>query len=142
MPYKTVRKMVKILIVDDSRFMRRVLRGILQKEGYSDIIEAGSGEEAIDKVRLEKPDLVMLDIIMEGKDGIETLQEIKKEFPETKVIMVSAVGQDAIIKKALDLGAEDYVVKPFEPSAVIEVVRKVLAIEESLKEVSEESKGN
>ncbi len=128
--------MVKVLIVDDSKFMRRVLRGILEKEGYSDIIEAGSGDEAIAKVKIEKPELVMLDIIMEGKDGIETLKEIKGEFPEIKVIMVSAVGQDAIIKKALDLGAEDYVVKPFEPSAVIEVIRKVLAAEELPEEGS------
>ncbi len=118
--------MVKILIGDDSAFMRKILKNILAKEGYTDISEASNGEEVIEKFIKEKPDVVLLDIIMEKKDGIETLKEIIKLDKNAKVIMVSAVGQEQMVKEAITIGAEDYIVKPFTPSKVVSSIKKCL----------------
>ena len=118
--------MAKILIGDDSAFMRKILKNILTKEGYTDISEASNGEEIVEKFKKEKPNLVLLDIIMERKDGIETLKEITKIDKNAKVIMVSAVGQDQMVKEAVTLGAEDYIVKPFNTSKVVSAVKKCI----------------
>lgn len=118
--------MAKILIADDSTFMRKILINILQKEGYKEVFEAKDGEEAIAKFKSEKPDLVLLDIIMEKKDGIEALKDIMKADRKAKVIMISAVGQEQMIKEALKLGAKDYIVKPFDAKKVADSVKKIL----------------
>ncbi len=116
----------KILIVDDSTFMRKILINILLKMGYTEIIEAEDGNVAVTKYKAEKPALVLLDIIMENKDGIEALREIMASDKKAKVVMVSAVGQEQMVKEAMDLGAEDFIVKPFNASKVEETVRKIL----------------
>lgn len=116
----------KILIVDDSAFMRKMLKNILGKSGYTDVIECSDGDEAVKKFKSEKPALVLLDIIMEKKDGIEALKEIKAGNKNAKIVMVSAVGQEQMVKEALNLGAEDFIVKPFNSSKVEQTVKAVL----------------
>lgn len=113
----------KILLVDDSAFMRNVLKNILEGAGYKNFVEAGDGNEAIEKFNSEKPDLILLDIIMPLKGGIEVLEEIGKD---SKVLVISAVGQESVIKEAQDKGALGYLVKPFDNDKVIAEVDKVL----------------
>ncbi len=116
----------KILIADDSLFMRRILKDILSDK-YK-IVEAATGSEAEQQFKEEKPDLILLDIIMpEGEEeGIRVLQRIGKSNPKTKVIMISAVGQDSIIVECKKLGAVDFIVKPFDREEVINTVQKYL----------------
>ena len=114
--------MSKILIADDSSFMRNVLKDILSKEGHT-LIEAENGKEALAKFDAEKPNLVLLDIIMPEMDGIEVL---KKIGATAKVVVISAVGQEKMVEEAKKLGALDYIVKPFENAQVLEAVKKAL----------------
>lgn len=104
----------KILIVDDAMFMRKVISKILKDGSYGDVIEAQNGEEAMKLFREQKPDLVLLDITMPGKSGLEVLEELMKEDAGARVIMCSAVGQDMMIQKAVMAGAIDFIVKPFK----------------------------
>jgi two-component system, chemotaxis family, chemotaxis protein CheY len=112
---------MKILITDDSQFMRGILKDLMSSEGHV-CIEAEDGNEAIKKVEQEKPDLVLLDIIMPELDGIEVLKKIGKE---TKIIVISAVGQEKMVEEAKVLGAADYIVKPFDNKKVLETIKKV-----------------
>jgi len=114
---------MKILIADDSQFMRSLLRDALSKEGYK-LIEAENGKVALEKYNAEKPDLVLLDIIMPEADGISVLEKIGTT---AKVVVISAVGQEKMTEDAMKLGALDYIVKPFDNDKVLEVVKKVLA---------------
>ena len=117
--------MKKVVVVDDSEFMRAVLKGVLKQEDY-EIIETGDGEEAVEQFKVEKPDLVLLDIIMPKKDGIAVLNSLKKINSDANVIMITAVGQEAIIKECQKLGAKGYIVKPFDEKQVLDTVKKVL----------------
>ena len=114
----------KIVIADDSSFMRKVLIDMLTEEGFTDLVECGTGKEVLAQVKIEKPDLILLDIVMPEMDGLEVLKEIGKEVD---VIVVSAVGQDSMIKEAKQSGAKGYLVKPFEKTAVLAEVEKHLA---------------
>jgi len=118
--------MSKILIADDSLFMRRILKDILS-EDY-EIVEVDSGAKALEKFENENPDLVLLDIIMPGgeEEGVTVLRSIIEKNPEAQVVMITAVGQDAIIEKCRKLGAKDYIVKPFDAKQVAETVEKCL----------------
>ncbi len=119
--------MKKILIVDDSLFMRKVLSDLLcEKYG---VLEADSGQAALAMVEKETPDLVLLDIIMPEaeEEGIRVLKALKETHPHTPVIMISAVGQSAMVKQCMELGAADYVVKPFDEQVVLQAVDKQLA---------------
>ncbi len=118
--------MAKILIVDDAAFMRMMVKDNLKKAGYSDFLEAGDGEDAVNKYTENKPDLVILDITMPIKDGIEALQAIKQMNPQAKVIMCSAMGQEGMVVEAIKLGALDFIVKPFKPDRLIQTVKNVL----------------
>lgn len=113
----------KILLVDDSSFMRKVLRDILEKNGFSNFDEAENGEEGLEKFKSFQPDLVLLDIVMPKVDGIGFLKEAGSD---AKVIVISAIGQDAIINEAKENGAMGYIVKPFENEQVMGEVEKVL----------------
>lgn len=115
-------KTTKILIADDSSFMRKVLRDILAEVGFKSFIECENGNECLEKYKSEKPGLVLLDIIMPEVDGIEVLKQIGKE---AKVIVISAVGQDKMIEEAKGHGALDYIVKPFDKKDVLAKVEKV-----------------
>ena len=116
--------MAKILIADDSAFMRTVLKNILIKAGYKDIIEAKDGEEAIQKFDEEKPDILLLDIIMPRLDGIEVLKSLR--FKDAKVIVISAVGQNKMQDQAREMGAVEFIIKPFDNNNVIQAVKKTL----------------
>lgn len=117
---------MKILIVDDAAFMRMMLKDILTKEGY-EICEAENGKDAIDKFQTQSPDLVTMDITMPEMDGLESLKEIKKLNAAAKVIMCSAMGQQAMVIQAIQNGARDFIVKPFQKERVVEAVSKALA---------------
>lgn len=118
--------MAKILIVDDAAFMRMMVKDNLKKAGYSDFLEAGDGEDAINKYTENRPDLVLLDITMPIKDGIQALQAIKEINPDAKVVMCSAMGQEGMVVEAIKLGALDFIVKPFKPERLIQTVRNML----------------
>ncbi|OEG00412.1 two-component system response regulator [Vulcanibacillus modesticaldus] len=115
-----------ILVVDDAAFMRMMIKEILTKNGYEVVGEAGDGAEAIEKYKELKPDLVTMDITMPEKDGIEALKEIKQLDPNAKVIMCSAMGQQAMVIDAITAGAKDFIVKPFQADRVIEAISKAL----------------
>jgi two-component system chemotaxis response regulator CheY len=110
----------KILLVDDSAFMRKVLRDILESAGYTIFFEAGNGADAIATYKKESPDYVFLDIIMPDVNGMDVLREVGAN---AKVIVVSAVGQKEMIEQAKALGALDYIIKPFDRDIVLEKVR-------------------
>lgn len=116
--------MAKILIADDSAFMRKVLSDILAKNGHTEIIEAENGKQAIEKYDAEKPDMVLLDVIMPEADGIAVLTDIVPKG--AKALVISAVGQENMMNKAKELGALGYIVKPFEEDQVMAEVGKVL----------------
>ena len=118
--------MSKILVVDDAAFMRMNLKNILTNEGFGEVIEAENGEIAIQKYKNEQPDLVTLDITMPEMDGIEALKKIKENDPDATVIMCSAMGQQSMVIKAIELGAKDFIVKPFDKGKIKEAVSKVL----------------
>lgn len=121
-------KNLTFVIADDALFMRTVLKKMIEEtEGYSVIGEAGNGIEAIEQARLKKPDVMTLDITMPELDGIKAVNEIMKVSPDTKIIMVSAMGQQSMVIEAIKLGARDFVVKPFEKSRVLQAVRNATA---------------
>lgn len=115
-----------ILLVDDAAFMRMMLKDILTKNGYQVAGEADNGEKAVEKYLELKPNLVIMDITMPEMDGIEAVRQIRKHDPAAKIIMCSAMGQQAMVIDAIQAGARDFVVKPFQPERVLEAVRKAL----------------
>ncbi|WML43712.1 response regulator [Neobacillus sp. PS3-40] len=117
----------KILIVDDAAFMRMMIKDILSKNGYQVVGEAADGAQAIEKYKECAPDLVTMDITMPEMDGITALKEIKKVNPNVKVIMCSAMGQQAMVIDAIQAGARDFIVKPFQADRVLEAISKVLS---------------
>jgi two-component system chemotaxis response regulator CheY len=122
-------EMARVLVVDDALFMRRMLSDILKKEGIEICGEAENGKDAISKYQEFKPDLVTMDIVMpriEEIDGIGAVKEIIKADPQAKIIMVSAMGQHSLVVEAIQAGAKDFVTKPFQPSRVIEAVKRAL----------------
>ncbi|MEW9667645.1 response regulator [Ammoniphilus sp. 3BR4] len=116
-----------VLIVDDAAFMRMMIKEILTKNGYTVVGEASDGAQAVEKYKELKPDLVTMDITMPEMDGITALKEIKKVDSSAKVIMCSAMGQQAMVIDAIQAGAKDFVVKPFQADRVIEAIKKTLA---------------
>lgn len=118
--------MAKILVVDDSAFMRKILISTLKKEGYEDIVEGENGVEAVEKFKSDKPDLVLLDVVMEKKEGIDALKEIIAADATAKVVMVTAVGQEQMVREAMSSGAKGYIVKPFNADKVAETVNGIL----------------
>ena len=116
----------EILIVDDAIFMRRIIKTALIESGFENIQEAKDGEEAVRLYKSRKPDIVLLDITMPGKSGIEVLEEIREEAPDAVVIMCSAIGQEKTIEKAVRKGASGYIIKPFKKEELAEKIRKYL----------------
>ncbi len=115
-----------ILICDDAAFMRMMIKDILTKNGYDIAGEAENGAVAVDKYTETKPDLVMMDITMPEKDGIQALKEIRAKDGNASVIMCSAMGQQAMVIESIQAGAKDFIVKPFHADRVLEAVRKVI----------------
>lgn len=117
---------LKVLICDDSVLIRKKLRGSLEKCKCGEIFEAENGLVAVEVVKEKRPDLVFMDIVMPGKDGIEALEEIMAYNPETKVIMASSAGTKEHLKKALEKGAYDFIQKPISLEAITNLIEKVL----------------
>jgi two-component system chemotaxis response regulator CheY len=115
-----------VLVCDDAIFMRTMIGDILNQAGFEVVGEAESGLQAVQKYRELKPDLVTMDIVMPDMGGIEAVREICKQDPEAKILMCSAMGQQALVVEAIQAGAKDFVVKPFQPSRVLEAVQRVL----------------
>ena len=115
-----------ILICDDAAFMRMMIKDILTKNGYNVAGEAENGMKAVEKFKEVNPDLVLMDITMPEMDGIQALKEIKKLDGGAKVIMCSAMGQQAMVIESIQAGAKDFIVKPFQAERVIEAVKKVV----------------
>lgn len=115
-----------VMICDDAAFMRMMIRDILTKNGFTVAGEAENGLKAIDKYKETKPDLVLMDITMPEMDGIQALKEIMKLDDDAKVVMCSAMGQQAMVIESIQAGAKDFIVKPFQADRVIEAVKKVL----------------
>jgi len=116
----------KVLIVDDSGFMRSILRNIIVREPYELAGEAGSGQEAVAKYLELRPDLVTMDIVMPEMDGIEAVRQILAVDPGARIIMVSAMGQQGMVIDAIQAGARDFIIKPFQPSRVHEALKRVM----------------
>ncbi|UOQ85586.1 response regulator [Gracilibacillus salinarum] len=115
-----------VLIVDDAAFMRMMIKDILTKNGYDVVGEAQDGQEAVEKYKELKPNLVTMDITMPEMDGIAALKEIRASDEDAKIIMCSAMGQQAMVIDAIQAGAKDFIVKPFQADRVIEAISKVL----------------
>ena len=118
--------MANILVVDDSFYMRTMLKNILTDAGHQVVGEAPNADTAIKLVKEKSPDLVTLDVILPDNTGLDVLRIIKEQVPSTKVLMVSAVGQNMIVDEAMSLGALDYIVKPFSEDKVVATLQKVL----------------
>lgn len=114
-----------ILLCDDSMLVRKKLRSALEAGGFARILEAADGEEAVALCRTEQPDLVLMDIVMPKKDGIEALLEIKREHPSIHVVMASSVGTQSNLIKAIKLGASSFLQKPVTAEAIFEVAAKI-----------------
>ena len=119
--------MARVLVVDDAAFMRKMVSDALAKGGHEVVGEAGNGVESVARFQELKPDLMTLDITMPEKDGLTALAEIVAADPSARVVMCSALGQEAKVLEAIKLGAKDFVVKPFQPDRVIAAVGKALA---------------
>ena len=117
---------LRVLVVDDAAFMRMMIKDILSKNGYEIVGEAENGQKAVEKYQELKPDLTTMDITMPEMDGITAVKEIKKMDPAAKVIMCSAMGQQAMVIESIQSGARDFIVKPFQPDRVLEAIRKAV----------------
>ncbi|WML52185.1 response regulator [Neobacillus sp. PS3-12] len=120
--------MARILIVDDAKFMRLTLNNILKKAEHEVVAEADNGLKAVNLYRELQPDLVTMDITMPEMDGIEAVKKIKSEFPDAKIIMCSAMGQQKMVVEAIEAGAKDFLVKPFDEHRVIDAINRVLKL--------------
>ena len=116
----------RVLVCDDAIFMRTMISDILTGAGYEVVGEAETGVQAIQRYRELKPDLVTMDIVMPDMGGIDAVREIVKDDANAKILMCSAMGQQALVVEAIQAGAKDFVVKPFQPSRVLEAVQRVL----------------
>lgn len=122
--------MAKILVVDNASFMRSSLKYILETAGHTVVGMAENGKEALSRYKELKPDLVTMDILMEEMGGLEALEAIRKEDPEARVIMLTALGQESTIEKAMLLGASGYIRKPFKPADIVVEVARVMSLKQ------------
>ncbi len=127
MHYKGETVVARILIVDDAKFMRVTLGSILKKADHEIVGEGENGKEAVHLFENLKPDLVMMDITMPEMSGLEAVREIKRENPNAKVIMCSAMGQQKVVVESIEAGAKDFIIKPFDEGRVLEAVNRVLS---------------
>ncbi|EGW36773.1 response regulator [Desulfosporosinus sp. OT] len=115
-----------VMIVDDAAFMRMMLKDILSKNGFTVVGEAENGAVAVEKYVELQPNLTIMDITMPEMDGLQAVKEIRKRDPKARVIMCSAMGQQSMVIEAIQSGAKDFVVKPFQAERVVEAVTKAL----------------
>ncbi len=117
--------MPKIMVVDDAQFMRVRLTKLLTERGY-EVIEAENGAQAVERYQAARPDCVVMDITMPHKDGLAALTEIRGGDPQARVIMLTALGQESLVVQAVQAGAKDYVVKPFDPNRLMTALERAL----------------
>lgn len=118
--------MARVLVVDDAAFMRMTIKKMIEPDGYTIVGEAGNGVEAVQKYMELQPDVVLLDITMPEMNGVDALKRIKEFDPKAKVIICSAMGQQAMVAQAVQSGAKDFLVKPFERDRLIAALKRVL----------------
>lgn len=118
--------MAKILVVDDAAFMRKTLKDILIKGGHEVVGEAQNTDEALSQFERLKPDLVTMDIVMMGENGIEAVTKLLQKIPGAKVLMVSAMGQQALIVESIKVGAKGFIIKPFKADQVLAEVERIV----------------
>lgn len=118
--------MARVLIVDDARFMRLVLRRILTQAGHEIVGEAKDGVEAVEMYADKRPDVMTLDIVMPRQNGIEAVKEIMQFDPSAKIIMVTALGQEAFVLDAIKAGAREFIIKPFRNEEIVKAVMKTV----------------
>ena len=117
----------KILLVDDAQFSRNLLKKVISKSEQVEVCgEASNGSEGIKQYKALKPDMVTMDLVMPEKGGIETIEEILKFDPMAKIVVVSALGQEALVLEAAKKGAKDFVQKPFKEAQILDVIDRVL----------------
>jgi two-component system chemotaxis response regulator CheY len=132
--------MSRILITDDAAFMRMMLTDILKKAGHEVVGQATNGLEAVEKYQQLNPDILITDITMPDMDGVQAVKEIRKIDPQAKIIICSSIGQKAMVNEAIQFGAKEFILKPFQADQVINAINKLVLIEknttenESLKE--------
>jgi two-component system chemotaxis response regulator CheY len=117
---------LRVMIVDDALFMRNILKDIFVRAGFEVVAEADNGEDALPLYRQVAPELVTMDIIMPKRSGLDALRDIIAADPAARVIVVSALGQDALVLEAVEAGARDFIVKPFKEAKVLEAVHRVM----------------
>ena len=116
----------KILLVDDAKFMREMIKSILTSNGYTEVYQAEDGADGVAKFSEIAPDLVLMDITMPNMDGLEALKAIRAKDASANVVMCSAMGQEAMVMDAIRSGAKDFIVKPFKPDRVLKTVTSIL----------------
>jgi two-component system, chemotaxis family, chemotaxis protein CheY len=119
---------IKVLLVDDSSFMRTILKNIILKDPFVMAGEADNGKDGVELYKKLKPDLVTMDIVMPVMDGIDAVKAIKVFDPEAKIIMVSAMGQQSMVIDSIQAGARDFIIKPFQPPRVQEALKRVMGL--------------
>lgn len=117
--------MARVLVVDDANFMRMQCAKVLRGSGY-EVVEATDGADAVEKYRSMQPDLVLMDVTMPNMDGIAAVQAIRGESPDARIVMVSATGQQSMVMTAIEAGALDFVLKPFQPDRLLQAVQKAI----------------
>lgn len=121
----------KILVVDDAQFTRNILKNIISKTNYGEVVgEAKNGKEAIELYKKLKPDMVTMDLVMPEKGGIEAIEDLLKVDPKAIIVVVSALGQEALVLEAAKKGAKDFIQKPFKTEQIIEVMERILKIKD------------
>jgi two-component system chemotaxis response regulator CheY len=115
-----------VLIADDASFMRQMIREIIEPEGFEIVAEAADGVQAVEQYDAVRPDLVTMDIVMPKRSGLDAVKAILEADPNACVVMCSALGQESLVMEALQSGARDFIVKPFQPDAVIETLTRLV----------------
>jgi two-component system chemotaxis response regulator CheY len=118
--------MARILVADDASFMRQMIREIVEAQGHEVVGEASDGDEAVEEWKRLHPDVVTMDIVMPRRSGIDAVKSIIELDPKARIVMCSALGQESLVKEAMQAGAKDFIVKPFKPDAVIATLAKVV----------------
>jgi len=118
--------LVRVLIADDTQFMRANLKIILERNNMQVVGEAENGIKVVKMYEELKPDVVTMDITMPGMDGIEAVRQIRKDFPEAKIVMVTALGQEMFVREAVLAGAKNFIVKPFKEEKIVDILNKVV----------------